>query len=245
MIQNLAHAMVGCWGKTMLERIARDENLRAWHSSRKTSHRQRQNIRTDEDNLKLLTARFRNALKKSVEGIIEAGRVLIEAKHELEHGQFTDWVVRELRFGTPREGSREADLRRADMLMFLARNEVISNPCHWHDFPPSIRTLWELTQIRPKQRLIDLIANGTITPAMTREEAVALRHKNSQERSPTPKLKREIAALLEVCIALGGGDGVLAHIRDLKDVDKLPAAKEFDQAARWAKHKLAERRKSE
>jgi hypothetical protein len=52
----------------------------------------------------------------------------------------------ELRFGTRKVGSREADLRKAEMLMFLARNEVISNPCHWHDFPPSPRTLWELTQ---------------------------------------------------------------------------------------------------
>ena len=58
---------------------------------------------------------------------------------------------------------------------------------------------------------------------MTREEAIALRHKTSQERSPTPKLKREIAALLEVCIILGGGDGVLAHIRDLKDVSNRSA----------------------
>jgi hypothetical protein len=23
------------------------------------------------------------------------------------------------------------------MLIFLARNELVSNPCHWHDFPPS------------------------------------------------------------------------------------------------------------
>jgi hypothetical protein len=44
------------------------------------------------------------------------------------------------------------------MLMFLARNEVISNPCHWHAFLPSPRTLCELTQIRSKQRLVDLIA---------------------------------------------------------------------------------------
>ncbi len=102
------------------------------------------------------------------------------------------------------------------MLMFLARNEVISNSCHWHAFPPSPRTLWELTQIRPKQRLLELIANGTINSGMTREEAVALRHKMLQERSPAPKLKRELAALLEVCIILGGGDGVLAHIRDLR-----------------------------
>jgi hypothetical protein len=101
--------------------------------------------RGTREKLSALTARFRNALKKSVEGIIEAGRVLIEAKDELEHGQFTDWVVGELRFGTRKVGSREADLRKAEMLMFLARNEVISNPCHWHAFPPSPRTLWELT----------------------------------------------------------------------------------------------------
>ena len=170
---------------------------------------------------------------------------LIEAKNELEHGQFIDWVVRELRFGTRKDGSRPADLRKAQILMFLARNEVISNASHWHAFPPSSRTLWELTQIRPKQRLLELIANGTINSGMTREEAVALRHKTSQERSPTPKLKREIAALLEVCIILGGGDGVLAHIRDLKDVDNLPPAREFDRAARWARQKLAQRRQSE
>jgi hypothetical protein len=90
--------------------------------------------------LKVLTARFRNALKKSVQGIIEAGRVLIEAKNELEHGQFTEWVVRELRFGSVKDGSRPADLRKAQILMFLARNEVISNANHWYAFPPSWRT---------------------------------------------------------------------------------------------------------
>jgi hypothetical protein len=146
----------------MLERISLDKNLLEWRPERKTSSRRHQNGRQTQDKLSALTARFRNALKKSVEGIIEAGRVLIEAKSELEHGQFTDWVVRELRFGIRKDGSREADLRKAEMLMFLARNEVISNPCHWHDFPPSPRTLCELTQIRPKQGLLELIANGTI-----------------------------------------------------------------------------------
>jgi len=80
---------------------------------------------------------------------------------------------------------------------------------------------------------------------MTREDAVALRHKMSQQRSPTPKLRREIAALLEVCIILGGGDGVLAHIRELDDVSDVPATGEFDRATRWVKRKLAERRQSE
>ena len=118
----------------MLERIVRDENLGEWQPSPK--NRPRQSGRQAQDRLHVFTTRFRNALKKSVEGIIEAGRVLIEAKNELEHGQFIDWVVRELRFGTRKDGSRIADLRKAQMLMFLARNEVISNACHWHAFPP-------------------------------------------------------------------------------------------------------------
>ena len=174
----------------MLERIALDQNLVDWPTSRKTSNRRRQSGPTNQDRINVFTARFRNALKKSVEGIIEAGRVLIEAKNELEHGQFIDWVVNDLRFGLRKDGGRPADLRKAQMLMFLARNEVISNACHWHAFPPSPRTLWELTQIRPKQRLLELIASGSINPGMTREEAVALRHKNSQERSPTPSCRR-------------------------------------------------------
>jgi hypothetical protein len=39
----------------------------------------RQSGQESQERLKVLTARFRNALKKSVEGIIEAGRVLIDA----------------------------------------------------------------------------------------------------------------------------------------------------------------------
>ncbi len=226
----------------MLDRIGVvDQNPVEWRPSR--NHRLQRGRENQDQRLKLLTARFRNALKKSVEGIIEAGRVLIEAKSELEHGQFIDWVERDLRFGAGQESDRRLSLRKAQMLMFVAKNEVISNANHWFAFPPSWRTLWELSQIRPKQRLLHFIASGEINPGMTREEAVALRHGTSQERSQAPKLKREIAALLEVCIILGGGDGVLAHIRDLKDVDDLPPAKEFDRAARWARQKLAERRK--
>jgi hypothetical protein len=45
-------------------------------------------FKKSKDPLTILTMRFRNALKKSVEGIIEAGRVRIKAKNELEHGAF-------------------------------------------------------------------------------------------------------------------------------------------------------------
>jgi hypothetical protein len=140
-------------------------------------------------------------LKKSVEGIIEAGRVLIEGKNELEHGQLIEWVTCDLRLGDPQGGGRRIGLRKAQMLMFLARNEVISNANHWCAFPPSWRTLWELSQIRPKQRLLELIASGKINPGITIKDSVALRRRTtSRELSPTPKLKREIAALLQATI---------------------------------------------
>jgi hypothetical protein len=233
----------------MLDRTTRGRTLLEPYPPRRLldrNNRRRPGYGHNRHNLSELTARFRNALKKSVEGIVEAGRVLIQAKSELEHGQFIDWVVNELRFGTRKVGVRDADIRKAELLMFLARNEVISKSCHWHDFPPSPRTLWELTQIRPKQRLLQLIADGTINPSMTREEAIALRHGTSRELSPVPalKLKREIAALVDACIFLGGGDGVLAHIRDVDDIAKVPATDEFDRAARWVKRKLAERRRA-
>jgi hypothetical protein len=198
--------------------------------------------RNNRSNLKDLTARFRSALRKGVEGIIEAGQVLIEAKQVLDHGHFTDWVVDVLKWGERRPGKSEANLRKAEMCMYLARHPVIGNPRYFDAFPPSPRTLWELTQVRPKQRLIDLIADGTINSGMTVEEAAALRRGVSLGRSPTPRLKPEIAALLDVCILLGGGDGVLAHIRGLKEVNDTLAVKDFERAARWVKQKLAERR---
>jgi hypothetical protein len=95
----------------MLDRTSTNAALIESRPSRKTSTQRLQNRRPSEDRLGVLTARFRNALKKSVEGIIEAGRVLIEAKDQLEHGQFADWVVNDLRFGSRKEGSRKADLR--------------------------------------------------------------------------------------------------------------------------------------
>ena len=108
------------------------------------------NSRKNSNELGVLTQRFRNALKQSVAGIIEASKVLIEVKKKLPHGDFTDWVDRELRFGAPtKTGSREANIRKGQMLIMVAEHEVISNANHWYAFPPSWRTLYELTQLRP------------------------------------------------------------------------------------------------
>jgi hypothetical protein len=73
----------------MLDRIGLGQNPVEWRPSGKASNRRRQSgSKKSKDPLTILTMRFRNALKKSVEGIIEAGRVRIKAKNELEHGAF-------------------------------------------------------------------------------------------------------------------------------------------------------------
>jgi hypothetical protein len=192
-------------------------------------------------NLSVLTKRFRNAMEKGVAGIIEAGQVLIEAKKKLPRGQFTDWVVRELRFGSRKDSSREADIRKAEMVMLLARNEVISNPCHWHAFPPSIRTLYELTQVSPAQRLLKLIEKGKVHSGTTREEAIAFQPKSKRSSKLELKLPQQIATLVDVCIQLGQADGVLAHIRRRKRARKNLTVQMFEEVVRWVKPRLAKR----
>jgi hypothetical protein len=143
----------------------------------------------------VLTARFRAAQGKGIASIIEMGDVLLEGKtgkqrvagglfvdggKRLPHGAFTPWVYEllaakvELSKVELRKAKKVA-LRKADLLMLLAQHPVISESCHWHAFPVSPRTLYEISLIRPKKRLLEFIANGDIHPGLTREEAVALR----------------------------------------------------------------------
>src|SRR5262249_47569691 len=106
----------------------------------------------------------------------------------------------------------------------------------------SPRTLWELTQIRPQRRLLELIRKGKINSGTTREEAIGLHPKPKRLPKPQlPKLKREIATLVDVGIELGGADCVLAHIRSLKRARGDLSVEMFDQAVRWAKPQLEER----
>lgn len=93
------------------------------------------------------------------------------------------------------------------------------------------------------KQLLELIANGTINSGMTREDAIALRWSRKQSslpnssskpvegRLPIPKLKPELATLVDVSIEQGGPDVVLAYIRGLKRPRKV-SIEEFEQAAR-------------
>jgi hypothetical protein len=126
-----------------------------------------------------LTAEFRDQALKSVEGIFGQARVLIKGREELPHGEFTDWAHEML---SARKGDPDVARRKADLIIGLAEHPVLSNRCHWHRFPCSPRTLYEIGLIRPQSRLLRYIADGSINPGLTREEAIGLKGGRSQPR---------------------------------------------------------------
>ena len=107
---------------------------------------------------------IRADLGRAVEGIIAAGQHLQQAKAEVEHG---DWL--------PLLKALRLDESAAQRLMKIAGNEVLANPAHWAAFPPSWRTLYELTKLPPKV-LEAKIIDGVITPRIERKGVVSLKN---------------------------------------------------------------------
>lgn len=109
--------------------------------------------------------------RKSVDGILNAGRQLIAAKEACDHGEFlrlfkgTDNAVSDpVPFG----------IHTADRLMAIAAKPAIADCAHAHTLPQSWCTLYELTKLDDEQ-IVAGIKAGEITPSMTRAEASALR----------------------------------------------------------------------
>jgi DUF3102 family protein len=103
--------------------------------------------------------RITAAWQKTTASIIETGCLLIEAKRQLQHGQWSAMVEEKLPFGQ----------RTAQMLMEIGRSPILSNPQHVSFLPPSWGTLYKLTEL-PEQELEELIATGKITCETERSE---------------------------------------------------------------------------
>jgi DNA-directed RNA polymerase subunit RPC12/RpoP len=98
-----------------------------------------------------------------VTSILEVGRLLIEAKAGLVHGEFLAMVEGELPFG----------VNTADKLMRIARHPVLSNSEHVHNLPPSWGTLYDLSRL-PVPLLQQAISDGRITPELSRSDVARL-----------------------------------------------------------------------
>jgi hypothetical protein len=147
---------------------------------------------------------IRADLGRAVEGIIAAGQHLQQAKAEIEHG---DWL--------PLLKALRLDESAAQRLMKIAGNEVLANPAHWAAFPPSWRTLYELTKL-PPPLLEAKIIDGTITPDLERRDIAALKGKSPSVTDTTekkPPSRRELAKEVEA---------QRAHIEELQAARESP-----------------------
>jgi len=127
------------------------------------------------------------AWRSSVEGVIEAGRLLIAAKAELRHGQFEKMVQETCPFGA----------RTARALMQIGNHSILSNRQHVAVLPNTWGTLAELARFEPKE-LKHAIANHWVKPDMKREDVKVLRARTqkalgtrsrmpSKNNSPKPR----------------------------------------------------------
>jgi hypothetical protein len=107
--------------------------------------------------------RINESWQKGVEAIINTGRMLIEAKAELPHGEFTTMVQLKLNF----------DPDTAQRLMKIAGDEVLSNTAHARYLPSSWMTLYELTKL-PSDTLKTALAEGTVNPKTQRKDVAAM-----------------------------------------------------------------------
>jgi N6-adenosine-specific RNA methylase IME4 len=119
-------------------------------------------------------SRIVEAWNASRESILGAGRLLIEAKAALPHGEFEAMVETELPFG-PRTARR---------LMAIANDERLANRTHASVLPPSWMTLYEFTKLNDEQ-FGAALEQGVIRPDMQRADITRFRDEWNQP-APSP-----------------------------------------------------------
>ena len=102
---------------------------------------------------------IRADLGRAVEGIVSAGKHLIAAKADVQHGEWLP-LLQEV-------GIDQSTARR---LMSIGGNPAIANRGSCHDFPAALRSLYELSRLAPEV-IESGIEHGDIHPAMTIKDA--------------------------------------------------------------------------
>lgn len=123
------------------------------------------------------------ALGKSVEAIIEAGRLLIEAKADLKgrKGEFERMVEMEMPFGnTP-----QTAMRTAQYFMAIGGCGRLAKANNCSSLPSTVRTLYELTRLDDGQ-WEEAKSAGLLRPDVKRAEVVAIRTEKKEPAQPKP-----------------------------------------------------------
>ena len=109
------------------------------------------------------TDRISETFRGGVESILATGRLLLEAKDKLKHGQFLSMIEADLPFGK----------RAAQMIMAICLDHRLTNAQSVALLPPAWGTLYQLSQLHDDEFERGL-ADGVIRPDMTRGEVKRL-----------------------------------------------------------------------
>jgi N6-adenosine-specific RNA methylase IME4 len=121
--------------------------------------------------------RINAAWNQTLQGILDAGRLLCEAKVEIPHGSFEEMIERDLRFGP----------RTARMLMAIHRSERLRK--HASVLPTSWFTLYSLTTLNDEAFQIG-IEHNLIRSDMERKDLNAIKTlMREAERASSPSLE--------------------------------------------------------
>ena len=142
--------------------------------------------RTSSQELDSLKEEILSSLHKTVEGIIEVGTALLEAKKYLMlKGTFEQWTEDNLPFS----------LRHAQRFMKIAQDNRITT--HVSLLPPSIGTLEKLTQLDDTQ-FNQAIYQKLITPKLTRADATKMKKGNFDLHQPRVIKRDDLAKLFVI-----------------------------------------------
>jgi site-specific DNA-methyltransferase (adenine-specific) len=184
--------------------------------------------------------RIRKKLGESAQNVIDAGRLLIEAKAKVGHGNFErmfsdhdDPVAEPLPFG----------VRTSQRLMAIADEDCwLSKATHGSLLPASWRTLYELSRL-PEDLAVAAIEDGRINPAMERREARDLLGVDRKEKRKAAEAKvlAEIEESGGLTFQIRGGD-FQSSLGNLKEgsVDLVMTDPPYGEAATQLYGRLAE-----
>jgi hypothetical protein len=135
---------------------------------------------------------FKAAHVRSVEGVIQMGKIITQAKDELGET-----------FKTLEERLKEVIGYGSTVLSNLttiAKKEALADPANWRHLPTGYNTLYQLALVEDSD-LADAIANGVVNPGMTLAEAKALR-----TVVPFTQKKGAASSDIPVILSLSGAD---------------------------------------
>ncbi len=104
------------------------------------------------------------ALGFSTGWVKKAGQLLLAAKKQLLHGQWMAMFA---------GGKLKLKLRKAEMLMAIAKNPVFTKKEYWSNLPRAWTTLYALSKL-PREALEQAIQHGVVHPGLKLAEARCL-----------------------------------------------------------------------